>query len=160
MFATKKLTAGVGGGLAGGLVFGMMMAKMGMLPMIGKMVGSPTVATGWVVHLAISAAIGGSFAVLAGWLAQGRRSSAVFGTLYGAAWWLLGPLTLMPLMMGMGLGINWNATAAANMLPSLYGHVIFGAVLGLTYDLVLRRLGASRPAAADRAQRGAEAVAS
>lgn len=63
MFGTKKLIAGVAAGLAGGLVFGMMMAKMGMLPMIGKMVGSPTVAAGWLVHLGISASIGGSFEI-------------------------------------------------------------------------------------------------
>jgi len=32
MFGTKKLIAGVAGGLAGGVVFGMVMASMGMLP--------------------------------------------------------------------------------------------------------------------------------
>ena len=41
----------------------------------------------------------------------------------------------MPLFMGMGLGVNWNAAAATNMLPSLMGHLVYGAVLGLTYAL-------------------------
>jgi len=40
----------------------------------------------------------------------------------------------MPLFMGMGLGVNWNAAAATNMLPSLMGHAIFGLVLGLVYS--------------------------
>ena len=159
MFGTKKLIAGVAGGLAGGLVFGMMMAMMGMLPMIGKMVGSPTVAAGWLVHLAISATIGASFAVLLGWLAQGPVSSTLFGTLYGAVWWLLGPLTLMPLMMGMGLGANWNVAAAAGMLPSLVGHVVFGVILGFAYDLVQRRLTDGRRGP-DRAPTEAEAAVS
>lgn len=58
---------------------------------------------------------------------------------YGLAWWLLGPLTLMPLFLGMGFGVNWNAEAVAQTMPSLMGHLIFGAVLGLTYNRLLRR---------------------
>jgi len=153
MFAAKKIFAGVVGGVAGGLLFGMMMARMGMLPMIGSMVGSPTAAAGWAVHLMISAGIGGSFAVVLGWLALGRASSVIFGGLYGMVWWVLGPLTLMPLMMGMGLGVNWNLTAAGEMLPSLMGHTVFGLALGFGYDLLLRRL-RKRAAAA----RGLEVV--
>jgi len=152
MFGTRKILAGAVSGVVGGLVFGLMMAKMGTLPMIGRMVGSPTIAAGWMVHMAISASIGVSFAVLLDWLVSGRTSSLVFGTLYGSAWWLLGPLTLMPLFMGMGLGVNWNLTAAQNMLPSLMGHMVFGLVLGLTYHPVLRRLANSRSTAAREEQ--------
>jgi len=36
--------------------------------------------------------------------------------------------------MGMGFGVNWNAAAAQNMLPSLMGHIIFGLVLGFAYS--------------------------
>jgi hypothetical protein len=39
----------------------------------------------------------------------------------------------MPLFMGMGLGVNWNATAAVTMLPSLMGHLLYGAILGTSY---------------------------
>ena len=39
----------------------------------------------------------------------------------------------MPLMMGMGLGVNWNGAAAAAMLPSLAGHLIYGLILGCTF---------------------------
>ena len=48
MFGTKKILAGAVSGVVGGLVFGLMMAKMGTLPMIGRMIGSPTLAAGWV----------------------------------------------------------------------------------------------------------------
>ena len=158
VFNRTRLLAGAGSGLAGGLVFGMMMAKMGMLPMIGSMIGSPTAAAGWAMHLMISAFIGTSFAVIMGWLVTGRVSSLVFAPMYGAAWWLLGPLTLMPLMMGMGLGVNWNLEAAQAMLPSLMGHMIFGVVKGLTY-VPLRRWLASRRPAAGRKRAEAEVVA-
>ncbi|MCP4571532.1 MAG: hypothetical protein GY838_04210 [bacterium] len=69
-----------------------------------------------------------------GSLVRGTVSGTVAGVLYGALWWLLGPLTLMPLFMGMGMGVNWNATAAAAMLSSLYEHLVFGLVLGFAYS--------------------------
>jgi len=129
----KNLVNGVTGGLAGGVVFGIMMGMMGMLPMIGKMVGLPTAAAGFAVHLMISAAFGAAFAVTLGRAVCGLASGLRRGLLYGGAWWILGPLTLMPLMMGMGLGVNWNPAAALQMLPSLVGHLIYGAILGVTY---------------------------
>ena len=71
--SVTSIKHGVYGGLAGGVVFGAMMAMMGMLPMIGNMVGSPSAWTGFFVHLMISATIGGSFAVLVD--ASGQRGA-------------------------------------------------------------------------------------
>ncbi len=64
---------------------------------------------------------------------NGTGSGVGAGLLYGGAWWILGPLTLMPLFMGMGFGVNWNAAAAVAMLPSLVGHLMYGGVLGVVY---------------------------
>ena len=139
---SRNIALGVYGGLAGGVVFGAMMGMMGMLPMIGKMVGHPSVVTGFIVHLINSAIIGAGFAVLFGRLVSGIGSGLLNGLLYGGVWWLLGPLTLMPLFMGMGLGVNWNAAAAVTMLPSLVGHLLFGAILGVGYAWLRLRPGA------------------
>ncbi len=122
---------GISSGLAGGVVFGAMMATMGMLPMIANMVGSPSAWSGFFVHLMISATVGGSFAVLLD--ASGQRGGVGTGLAYGFAWWILGPLTLMPFFMGMGLGVNWNVAAMGQAMPSLVGHLIFGGILGVTY---------------------------
>ena len=135
----KSIRHGAYAGLAGGVVFGAMMGMMGMLPMIGQMVGSPTTAAGFLIHLIISAFIGGSFSLLFHSLVKGTTTGLAYGAAYGAAWWLLGPLTLMPLMMGMGLGVNWNASAAAQMFPSLLGHLIYGLILGFTFAWLARR---------------------
>ena len=137
--SARDLKLGIIGGLVGGAVFGMMMAKMGVLPMIGNMVGQPTAAVGFLVHMVFSAAIGGSFSLFLGRLAEGIGSGAITGMIYGGIWWLLGPLTLMPLFLGMGLGVNWNGAAAAKMLPSLMGHAIFGIVLGISYAWLYAR---------------------
>ncbi len=130
---------GVYGGLTGGVVFGALMATMGMLPMIGSMVGVSAAWVGFVIHLMISATIGGSFAVLLN--ASGLRGGVGAGLVYGFTWWILGPLTLMPFFMGMGLGVNWNVTAMSAAMPSLVGHLIFGAILGGTYRALHDRAG-------------------
>ncbi len=128
-----NIRLGALGGLIGGAVFGAMMAKMGMLPMVGQLVGQPSVGAGFLVHMANSAILGAAFAVVLGPLATGLARGLLQGLMYGGAWWFLGPLTLMPLFLGMGLGVNWNLTAASNMLPSLMGHLVYGALLGITY---------------------------
>ena len=136
---TRNIKLGAYGGLAGGVVFGAMMGMMGMLPMIGKMVGHPSAVTGFLAHLVISALIGASFVVIFHGFIRGASGGLGYGLVYGGAWWFLGPLTLMPLMMGMGLGVNWTAAAASQMLPSLVGHLIYGAILGLSYALLQSR---------------------
>ena len=112
----RNIQHGAVAGIAGGIVFGAMMGMMGMLPMIGQMVGSPTAGAGFLVHIAISALIGASFGLIFHSRVHGTGSGFGYGALYGGVWWILGPLTLMPLMMGMGLGVNWNSAAAAAML--------------------------------------------
>lgn len=135
---TKQILNGLLGGLAGGMVFGIMMGMMGMLPMIGKMVGQPSAVVGFFVHMINSAIIGAAFAFLFGKAATHLKSGLGYGFLYGIIWWILGPLTLMPLFMGMGLGVNWNITAAVNMMPSLMGHVIYGLILGFVFTKLSR----------------------
>ena len=137
--STRELKWGAYGGLAGGLIFGMLMGTMGMLPMIGSMIGQPTVAAGLVVHMVNSVIIGIGFAIVLGRFVSGTRSGVGVGLAYGGVWWILGPLTLMPLLMGMGFGVNWNVTAAAAMLPSLVGHLMYGGVLGLVYTWLRHR---------------------
>ena len=137
--SARELKLGAYGGFAGGLIFGLMMGMMGMLPMIGSMVGQPTAGAGFAVHMVNSVIIGAGFAIVLGRFISGIPSGVGAGLAYGGVWWILGPLTLMPLFMGMGFGVNWNAAAAVAMLPSLVGHLMFGGVLGLVYTGLRRR---------------------
>jgi len=137
--STRELKAGAYGSIAGGLIFGVMMGMMGMLPVIGSMVGQPTAAAGFVLHMANSVIIGVAFAIVLGRFVSGTASGAGFGLAYGGVWWMLGPLTLMPLLMGMSFGVNWNAATTAAMLPSLVGHLMYGGVLGLVYAWLRHR---------------------
>jgi len=133
--ATERVAHGVAGGLLGGLVFGVMMQAGGMLPVVAGLVGSESVAVGWLVHLAISAVIGALFGLLlAGRVRGAVGTGALLGVAYGALWWVLGPLLVMPLAMGMP-----PFTVDAMALQSLLGHLVFGALLGLTVALLQRR---------------------
>ncbi len=46
------------------------------------------------------------FASVLGRVVSGTRSGVGVGLAYGGAWWFLGPLTLMPLLMGMGFALT------------------------------------------------------
>ncbi len=128
-----RIRLGTIAGVGGGVVFGMLMAMMGMLPTIAGMVGSTSAVVGFLIHLIISAIIGAGFGLVFGRAAGSVPGALTAGAAYGVIWWVLGPLTLMPLMMGMGLGSQWNSAAIANAMPSLMGHVIYGLVTGFIY---------------------------
>jgi uncharacterized membrane protein YagU involved in acid resistance len=144
--SSNRFLHGVYGGLAGGVIFGGMMGMMGMLPMIAKMAGSSSPAIGFGIHLIISAIIGATFAIVVGDRLRTVGSLIAAGLVYGLAWWFLGPLTLMPLMMGMGLGVNWTVNAMTGAMPSLVGHLVYGGILGGVYAWLQRSVGVPRGA--------------
>ena len=123
-------------GLLGGSVFGVWMAEKGVLAAIASMGGGSSPLLGLVMHLVISMGIGASFAVLYFRVAVGLIPSILWGLVYGFIWWFLGPLTLMSLMMGTGL--QWTASAVGQTIPSLIWHLVFGGVLGVSYEALRR----------------------
>jgi hypothetical protein len=131
--ATHRAVYGVIGGIAGGIVFGLLM-QMDMIGIVAELVGGTSVAVGWIVHLAISAFIGASFAILFGSLAKTLLPAALFGMGYGVVWWLLGALLIMPARLGMPV-FQFNTTA----WQSLLGHLLCGLVLGLVFSMLDRR---------------------
>ena len=130
-----RVLAGVLGGIGGGLVFGMLMAMMGMLPTIASIVGSDSAGIGFLVHMMMSIMIGLGLTVLFGnALLTSYPRGVLFGIGYGMIWWVLGPLLVMPMMFGMP-PFSFDATT----LPSLMGHMIYGAILGTLAVVVMAR---------------------
>ena len=126
----SPIIAGVIAGLGGGIVFGMMMAMMGMLPMIAMLVKSQSSAVGFVVHMVISAGIGGAYGLVAARLSKTAGTAIVAGMVNGVVWWVLGALVLMPLMLGMG---EMVFKIGNDQWLSLMGHLIFGVITGLLF---------------------------
>jgi hypothetical protein len=131
---TQGLVPGIVGGLAGGAVFGLMMQMMDMIPMVAMLVGSESVAVGWLVHLVISAALGAGFGLVAGRLLRSWASGVLGGVAYGVVWWVLGALVAMPARLGMP-----TFTIDTMAWQSLMGHVVFGAILGGVAVALARR---------------------
>lgn len=135
---SKPLTAGIIAGLGGGVVFGMMMAMMGMLPMVAGLVGSQSAVIGGFVHMAISAAIGAFYglAVSIGRFLLSWGLAVLSGLINGMIWWVLGALVLMPL--GLGMSSMVFVIGQAKWM-SLMGHMIYGVVTGLLFLILVRR---------------------
>ncbi|MBA3870032.1 MAG: hypothetical protein H0X30_12870 [Anaerolineae bacterium] len=127
----QALVSGGIAGLLGGVVFGGWMAQAGFYPLVAGLVNSNDPVTGQWLHLLISVLIGSSYGLLFRHDISRTGSSIAWGVVYGLVWWILGPLTLMPWLLGQG--VQWTITAAQNVFPSLIGHVIYGVVLGMTY---------------------------
>lgn len=133
---TRSILAGAIAGLGGGVVFGMMMAMMGMLPMVAMLAGSQDPVIGFVVHMAISAFIGAVYGLVAGRLAQSALMGVIAGAVNGVIWWVLGALIAMPLMLGMS---NMVFQIGDAQWMSLIGHVIYGVVAGLIFIPLVKR---------------------
>lgn len=134
----KHVSAGAIGGLLAGIVFGAMMGMMGMLPMVAMLAGGETALLGFFVHVVFSVVIGILFAIFFGHAAKDATRSLVWGLVYGVVWWILGPLVIMPLWLGMGLQLSSAGMQMA--LPSLWGHLVYGFILGLVFPLIVKKI--------------------
>ena len=65
----------------------------------------------------------------------------VWGIAYGALFWFVGPLTLRPLILGDP--VLWDMATASAFFGSLVGHVVWGAVTGLSFAVVRPLVGSS-----------------
>jgi hypothetical protein len=150
-----NLRAGIIAGLIAGLVFGIMMTvmhaptpdggSMPMMAMVAKVVGSTSLAIGWLYHLFNSAIIGGLFGWILGGKIGGFGSGLAWGAGYGLLWWVLGGLILMPIFLGMPA---FAPLQMPMMRPvafgSLMGHLMFGLILGAAF-VPLRRTATPAP---------------
>ena len=132
-----SLSWGAAASLVGGLLFSLIMVATGTLPEVAGLMGRSSAPLGFVVHLAISVLIGMSYGVLFRHEAPDFGSGIAWGMLYGLAWWFIGPLTLMPILLGEPF--VWTTDAAGSLLPSLIGHLIYGAATASAFLLLERR---------------------
>jgi len=131
LWRAQPTIAGALAGVVGGVVFGTLMAALmpPMMGMIGSLLGVPSL--GWGVHLLFSAIIGAIFGALVGDRASSWGPAIGVGTAYGVVWWILGPLLVMPVWLGMGPMVG-HAFDGPNLM-SLMGHLIYGVVTGAVY---------------------------
>lgn len=133
----RSLLWGAAASMTGGLLFSIVMYMTGALPRVAGLVGGSSVALGFAVHLVISALIGMSYGVLFRREAFNAGAGVAWGLVYGLVWWFLGHLTLFPVLSGVPF--TWTTEAANLGLPSLIGHLVYGAATAFVYLFLERR---------------------
>ncbi len=133
----RALARGALAGLVGGALFTVVMVRVGILPIVARLIGSDSEMAGLTVHLLIAITIGAAYGVLFRRQSYDLSSALGWGTSYGFFWWILGPLTLMPILLGASP--TWTAGAAAGLFASLIGHLAYGAGLGVVFHLLEAR---------------------
>ncbi|WP_174703875.1 hypothetical protein [Alkalicoccus saliphilus] len=129
----KAISYGIFGGIIGGILFGMMMQMQGMIGMVAAMIGSESVVVGWFVHMVISVVFGISFVFLTSFIRNLWAAAVVFGI----GIWIVGPLLIMPLMLGMGTMLG-QAFAPAQLM-SLVTHLLFAFIVAIVVNILQRR---------------------
>lgn len=133
----RSLGWGAAASLVGGLLFSLVMVASGALPRVAALVGGTNPVLGFLVHLVISALIGMSYGVLFQRESPDASANIAWGLVYGLAWWFVGNLTLFPLLLGRQF--TWTTEAAAAGLPSLIGHLVYGAAIACVFWQLERR---------------------
>ena len=123
--------------LAGSLLFSLIMAAVGFLPTVAAIVHGTSPLLGFGVHLIIGALIGMSYGLLFRQEAPNFGSGVAWGLVYGLIWWFLGPLTILPILLGGTF--HWTTAVAGSFLPSLIGHLIYGAATAVVFLALERR---------------------
>jgi uncharacterized membrane protein YagU involved in acid resistance len=132
----RSLAWGAAAGLVGGIIASPILLATGALPKIAAssaFSGFRGIAT----HLLVSTLIGMTYGLLFRNEASSLGLGIAWGWLFGLIWWYAGPLTLLPLLL---TGVcDWSTDAASALLPSLMGHLIYGATTALVFMLLERR---------------------
>ena len=134
------------------------MVEIGALDNVGNILRVESEFAGIVVHFAIAVIWGATYGLLFRRQTYDRGSAIGWGLSYGVVVWVVGPNTLLPILLG-GTP-DWTAENAAALTASLVGHLAYGAALGLTFHHFEARFSPwwipQRMADAARAQRRRE----
>jgi uncharacterized membrane protein YagU involved in acid resistance len=132
----RSLRWGALAGLAGGLASSPLMLATGIFPHTAGLGSSLSTFFGFLLHLLISAVLGMSYGLLFRYEAPTAGWGVLWGSTFGLIWWYLGPMTLLPLILTGEC--DWSTDAASKLLPSIIGHLVYGAVMAFTFFLLER----------------------
>ncbi len=144
----RDIVAGALAGLIGGMASGWAMQAQGLLSTTAGLVGLSSFGAGLAVHMAASVFVGATFGAIFRYQPHSYAATITGSVLYALLWWIFGVLTLVPVLQGRGPA--WTAKAAAAVLPNLVGHLVYGALTGVSfYALVTLYLQRHPESAAD-----------
>jgi len=124
-------------GAVGGLVSSPVMIATGVLSRATGLSSMAPLSLAVVIHLCVSAVVGMSYGLLFRHEASSLGLGVAWGWMFGLICWYLGPLTLSPMILHGSF--DWTTQAAAPLLPSLMGYLIYGATTAFTFLALERR---------------------
>ena len=133
----RALGRGIVGGMVGGAIFAGVMIQTGALTSVSGLVGANNPVAGLVVHMGIAVLVGSSYGLLFRGQSYDLGSALGWGASYGFIWWVVGSLTLFPILLGTVP--DWSADAVAGLFPFLVGHLMYGAGLGVMLHVMEAR---------------------
>ncbi len=140
----RDLAAGAAAGLAGGVLLAASLRIQGMTSMVAGLVGlTSRTETLVVLQLLIAMVVGAGFGAIFRSQPHSYATYVSGGLLYGLLWWILGPLTLTPLLLGRDP--NWSLDDAAAGFPSLIAHLLYGSVMGFFFHALTTAYGRRYP---------------
>ncbi|MGB0387779.1 MAG: hypothetical protein ACPGWR_23420 [Ardenticatenaceae bacterium] len=106
----------------------------GFFPLVAGLAGSGSPELGQFLHYIIGTIIGITFGILFHRDVRQVGTGVIWGLNYGFVWWIVGPLTLMPWIMGKSA--SWELSASKDVAASLMAHLLYGTIVGWCYTLV------------------------
>src|SRR5437868_3628633 len=134
----------IGAAAVAGLIAGLLCAMslvgaktpdgMSAISVYGNLIGSPTIAAGFIVNVIDAAIIGALFGWLLGMRANTMARALVWGLIYGFVWWIIGGLIVVPMIMGLpAFAPLTQSSLHAMAWGGLFGHLVFGLILGAAF---------------------------
>ena len=133
----RTLRWGAFAGLVGGVVSSPILFASGLISSVAGVDIHVSGFQGFLLHLIVSSLIGMSYGLLFRHEAPNLGLGVMWGWLFGLIWWYLGAMTLLPLLLTGEC--DWRVSAASALLPSLTGHLFFGATTAFVFLLLERR---------------------
>jgi hypothetical protein len=130
----RSLSWGAIAGLVGGIVASPILLATGVLPRLAGTATDPSTFKILFAHVLVSIVLGMLYGVLFRNESSSIGMGIAWGWLFGLIWWYAGPITLEPLILTGQC--DWSTDAVSYLLPSLMGHLIFGAVTALVFMIL------------------------
>lgn len=130
----RSLSWGAAAGLIGGIVSSPIFFATGVLPRLANATADPSTIKILLAHMLVSAVLGMLYGILFRNESSSIGMGVAWGWLFGLIWWYAGPITLQPLLLTGQC--DWSTDAVSNLLPSLMGHLIYGAVTALVFMIL------------------------
>ncbi len=126
---TTYALAGLPVGLTSGAIIGLLLISTGAMDEAAVRFQASSVSVAFVMHMFFSGLMGLIFGLLFGHAIETIRRALLVGVLVSVFFWVFGLLVVKPYRLGQPFG--WESIVSS--LHILFGHGVFGAILGSLY---------------------------